>query len=142
MTLVVDFVEIECSFMEIDAPFTIREKLWLRLPWFLRSDNLIRSRERGLKHLDALISIYEDSMKGSSGHPRTIRDAYIWWKDIRPQKMRDIEEMNKTLDINDETDVQHIKSVFRKIDKLEAEVEKQDTKVLKRIVEARTFMWT
>lgn len=138
MQLVVDFVEVECSFMELDVPMTFRETLWCRLPWFLRSDDLIRSRERGLKHLKSLISMYEDGMKDSSGHPRIIRDAYLYWRDTRPQKMKAITDLYESLkhtDCRDDTklDVIH---------KLEQDIEKQDTKVLKKIMQARTFMWT
>lgn len=140
MTLVVDFVEIECSFMELDIPYSFREKLWLRLPWFLRNDNLIRSRERGIKHIESLISMYEDGMKDSSGHPRIIRDAYLWWKDTRPQHLNKIEELNKKMvNVNSDSELQKL---LVKIHKFETEVDKQDTKMLKKIVEARSFMWT
>jgi hypothetical protein len=141
MTLVVDFVEIECSFMELDSPFSFKEKLWLRLPWFLRSDNLIRSRERGLKHLKSLISMYEDGMKDSSGHPRIIRDAYLWWKDIRPQTVKSVEMLNQKLQLDD-CDAEEVKAAFDIIQKKEKEIEHQDTKMLKKVIEARTFMWT
>lgn len=138
MQLVVDFVEIECSFMDLDVPYTFKEKLYFRLPWFLRSENLIRSRERGLKHLDDLISVYE----GREDAPRTIKEVYLWWKDIRPQRKQIFESMFTDIHGKEIVDTKVLTGLVKKEMALEKKFDKEDEKMLKRVIEARQFMWT
>jgi hypothetical protein len=140
MQLVVDFVEIECSWMELDAPYTWRQWLYFKLPWFLHKDELIRNRELGLKHLDMLASFYTDKLKDATDAPKIVKDVYLYWKDIRPQKIKSVEELYKKLEL--ESDESRTKYAIDTIDKLEADIEKQDTKMLKKIVEVRGFLWT
>lgn len=142
MQLVVDFVEIECAFMVMDQPYTFKERLYLKLPWFLRSDNLIRSRERGLQHLDELISVYEDRMKDASDAPRNIKEVYIWWKDIRPQRKQTMESLFINSDGKEIVDVKVLTKLVKQEMALEKKFEKEDEKMLKLIISARTFMWT
>lgn len=127
MQLVVDFVEIECAFMEMDSPYTWKQWLYLRLPWFLRGDGWIRSRELGLRHLDMLCEFYEDKVHGALTHPRTIKEIYLWWVDERP----------KRIDTPLDTSV-HVKKRLT----LEQKYLKEDIRMMKKLADVHAFMWT
>lgn len=151
MQLVVDFVEIECSFMELDHPFSFKEKLYFKLPWWLRSDNLIRSRERGLKHLKMLEPMYEDRVKSPSKDPKIIKEVYLWWVDERPKRADHdawfTTEFNKIkndqkLKNSPKTREKKIDRLILKSSKIEEQNYREDTEMLKKIIDARGFMWT
>lgn len=148
MQLVVDFVEIECAFMELDAPFTFKQKLYLKyLPWFLRSDNLIRNRDAGLRHLNHLADFYNDKLAGSTIAPLVIRDVYLWWKDIRPLRPtpEDASGWSAFYQERDPAvskDLAKAERILKKLTKIENQYQAEDTKMLKKIIESRDFMWT
>lgn len=144
MQLVVDFVEIECAFMEIDAPYTWRQWLNLKLPWFFRSDEAFRSRELGLRHLDMLERFYEDKVKSPSQAPKEIKEVYLWWKDVRPHRPDpgDLSGLNEYMKNTTKKDSKKVERLIIATDKIEAKQNKEDTKMLMRVIELRDFLWT
>lgn len=144
MQLVVDFVEIECAFMELDAPYTLRQTINLWLPWFLRSDEVYRNRELGLKHLEMLERFYGDKANGPSDIPKVIRDVYLWWKDVRPNRPDpgDASGLNKYMKQTQKKDDKKVERLILAADKVEAQYEREDTAMLKKIIDVRNFMWT
>ena len=144
MQLVVDFVEVECAFMEHDKPFTLKQKIMLKMPWFFRCDEVFRSREDGLKHLDMLESFYEDKLKEPSDAPKILKEVYVWWKDIRPTRRDPGDEsgFNQYMEQNTKKSDAKIKQLLKKADKLEKNHFDEDTKMLKKIIDIRGFLWT
>lgn len=148
MQLVVDFVEIECSFMELDEPYTFRQWINFKLPWFLRSDEVYRNRESGLQHLTWLEESYQDMGENSSDAPKTIREVYLWWKDVRPQRQDPGDDsgfnqyMQECKKSNTKKDEKHISKLLKKTIRIEQQHEKKDTEMLNKIIKYRGFMWT
>lgn len=145
MQVVVDFVEIECSFMEMDTPYTFKEWLWLKLPRWLRSDNLIRSRERGLQHLNSIESFYDDVSLAAPNAPKVIRDVYIWWKDLRSARPNPDEAsgLNAFFELPiEQRDEALLMPLILKAEQLEDKYYKEDTKMMQKVLKVRGFLWT
>jgi hypothetical protein len=92
--LLVDFIEEEKAHMEriFSTEKTLKEKLLHKL---IPSCFFSRSRKLGLRYLDWEISLKDkigeypeevESYKSQAGIAQTIKDLYIWWKDIRPAR--------------------------------------------------------
>lgn len=148
MQLVVDFVEIECAFMELDVPYTLRQKINFKLPWFLRSDEVYRNRELGLQHLKMLEETYQDMLVNPSDAPKAIREVYLWWKDVRPYRKDPGDEsgFNQYMKECESTQTKKSKAQIDKLLKrsmqIEARHEKEDTEMLNKVIKYRGFMWT
>jgi hypothetical protein len=148
MQLVVDFVEIECSFMELDTPYTLRQRINFKLPWFLRSDEVYRNRELGLQHLKMLEETYQDMLVNPSDAPKAIREVYLWWKDVRPLRQDPgvesgfDEYMQQCKDSTIKEDKKHVTMLLKKSLRIEQRHEKQDTEMLNKVIKYRNFMWT
>lgn len=148
MQLVVDFVEIECAFMEIDSPYTLKQKINFMLPWFLRSDEVYRNRELGLLHLKMLEETYVDLIKSPSDAPKAIREVYLWWKDVRPNRQDPGDEsgfneyISQCENTNTKKNKKHIDKLLKKCLQLEEQHDKEDTAMLNKVIKYRNFMWT
>lgn len=145
MQIVVDFVEIECSFMEVDAPYTLKDWLWLKLPRWLRSDNLIRSRERGLQHLNSMESCYTSVGLTVPNGPEVIRDVYIWWKDLRSARPNpdEVAGLNAFFELPvEQRDETLLMPMILKAEKLENKYYDEDTKMMQKVLKVRGFLWT
>lgn len=147
MQLVVDFVEIECAFMELD-PLTWRQRLNLMLPWFLRTDEVYRNREMGLQHLKMLEETYQDVLVNPSDAPKAIREVYLWWKDVRPNRQDPGDEsgfnqyMKQCEDTETKKNKKQVDKLLKKSMQLEAQHEREDTQMLNKVIKYRGFMWT
>jgi hypothetical protein len=149
MQLVVDFVEIECAFMELDSPYTLRQRINFKLPFFLRSDEVYRNRELGLRHLKMLEETYCDLVKNPSDAPKAIREVYLWWKDIRPNRVDpDVASglteyaNNNPGALNWESHDKVADKLIKRTVKIEQQYEKEDTEMLNKVIKYRGFMWT
>lgn len=147
MQIVVDFVEIECSFMELDRPFTLKERLYFAMPWFIRKDSWLRNRERGLNHLKHLESFYSEKVKSDA--PKIIQEVYVWWVDKRAARKDSDEWFGEELDkiknsekLSKAQKTKKIDSLVHKMSKLDDKHYREDTEMLKKIVSVRDFMWT
>ena len=93
MQLIVDYVEIELASLEYNRnTASFKERLHHYLPWFIRPSFLIRSRERGLSHIEYIKSF--DGKDDDSGPLReqinsmkTLESIYLWWKDVYPNRI-------------------------------------------------------
>lgn len=142
MQIVVDFVEIECSFMELDAPYTFKQWLNFKLPWFLRSDEVYRNRELGLQHLKSLEETYQDMLVNPSDAPKAIREVYLWWKDVRPFREDPDKELIEYRQNCETPNEKTIDKLIKKSIKTEEKYFKEDTEMLNKIIKYRGFMWT
>lgn len=101
--IIVDFVEIEKAHRQRSANFYEKKgiKWWLykNTPWWI--ENLVfpyRSRELGLDYLNWEMSLPEENVLNEEGNiieyacagqavaAREVRELYLWWKDIYPNR--------------------------------------------------------
>ncbi len=151
-SLLKDFVEIEKAWMQ--AIFAEDYKK----PWY--PFKRFRSKTKGLLYLDWEISLqYEKSdNKGIiEGHKRQskaaqiVKDLYIWWVEIRPQRMDPYDlipddssnkKVKNFLDDLTSTIPDELKKIYTKIDKIEKEYQEEDTAMLIKLIKNRESMWT
>lgn len=102
-SLLVGFVERECAHME----WVLSSMGWSKLP----KPKSQEDRERyGLSYLDGMAKNHEEY--------KTLKDLYIWWKYVRPNR----EEPETYQNMESQED--------------------EDTENLKKLVEIRGIMWT
>lgn len=107
-SILVDYVEIECAWMS--DVFDKKRKLSRKFPRIIRNLFTKRdSRPEGLDFIDwHLTHEYSDEEKSNMGFDteekyqeyitkyrapwQEIRDLYIWWKDVRPARLDEMEE--------------------------------------------------
>jgi hypothetical protein len=149
MQIVVDFVEVECAFMELDTPqITFWQRINMKLPWWLRSDEAYRNRESGLKHLTLLEDMYQDMLINPSDAPKAIREVYLWWKNVRPFRQDPGDESGfnayvlECKNANKKEDKKHTLKLLKKTVRIEQHREKEDTEMLNKVIKYRGFMWT
>lgn len=149
MQLVVDFVEIECSFMELDRPSTLKERLYFAVPWFLRRDSWLRNRDRGLQHLKHLESFYSEKSKSVSAAPKIIQEVYVWWVDKRASRKdsdewfaEEFDKIKQNTKLSKSQKTKKIDTLVTKMSKLDDKHYQEDTEMLKKIISVRDFMWT
>ena len=159
--LLVDFVELEKSHMEImlnmDNP-----------PRYMRKVKY-RSAEMGIKYLDWEISLGKEGGTNQSKNAKTIKELFLWWKYDRPSRIElmDVKGSMGTSsnefysDMNDDkNDNERISSMFASIDRrkdkepelykdvnkayedAEAKYNKEDEKMLIKLVKIRKSLWT
>jgi hypothetical protein len=131
----------------------IKIMLYNNLPGSLRSDELVRSKELGLKRLNCIISDasnIEDSEKFIE-----IKRLYLWWVEGRDRRADpDIESGYQTyMDNNTLTETSPDGSVQlhplsdELLSKIEHSIEieqkyyEEDTEMLKRLMDIRNFLW-
>lgn len=148
MQIVVDFVEVECAFMEVDAPYTLRQWINFKLPWFLRSDEVYRNRDLGLQHLTWLEQAYQDMGENSAEAPKAIREVYLWWKDVRPNRQDPGDESGFNAYMLEcerngiKKQDKHLDKLLKKTVRIEQQHEQEDTQMLNKVIKYRDFMWT
>jgi hypothetical protein len=100
-----------------------------------------RSREAGLDHLNWASSlIYNEdygTLKGDKHYgeitpqalsAQKIKELYLWWKDIRPNRS-DLDELYKSKE-------------YKKIEKVEKKYDKEDTEKLIELIKIRREIWS
>ncbi|CAB4141325.1 hypothetical protein UFOVP410_164 [uncultured Caudovirales phage] len=144
MQLVVDYVEIELAALEIDYKnLTLKQKLYKNLPWFLRSSELIRSRELGLQHIQFIKSFNdkyyseEDIHKTQIKHMEILEKVYLWWKDVYPNRLDPDDAAGFKFSLN-YFDEEKAKDAIR----IESEYYEEENKMLKLIIDIRQSLWT
>jgi len=148
--LLKNFVEIEKAWMQ--AIFSEDYKK----PWY--PFKRFRDRERGIKYLDWEISLKDEKTKygdeniaheSQSETAQIIKDLYIWWVDIRPNRMDPYELLpdefpgeKKNLWDLDSPLSKDMTKAYLEINKLEKEYDDEDTDMLIKLVEVRRSLWT
>ena len=142
--ILVDYVEGELSWMQLITDGKAR--------WYHRWLSVPDARERGLKLLEWEIQLGDDSISQSEAASE-IRDLYLWYKDVRPNRIDPFSEVpdrpfiydseNLTFDEDGmlESDEEYSKAVMEAFRKEEKQ-EEEDTAQLVRLMKIRRSMWT
>jgi hypothetical protein len=144
-TELVDFIEIECAHMQI---------------WGNKNKYKIKNGrciEAGVDYLDWSCSLRYDQDYGINkddpkfGKPthqaivaQKIKELYLWWKD-RPNRPDPMDILEKSDDENLFTTVKLTKkqrSDYKKVEKIEEQYDKEDTKMLIDLIKIRKSLWT
>lgn len=171
MQLVVDFVEIDLSWRHLlselhderikNKTYTLREKLYIHLPWWFTSEEWIRNRDRGLQHLAWEKTLDDDSLPveercdEQARVARIIEEVYLWWKDTRPNRPDSYEasgydsyyRVKKKLGLSvfaADTDELHdlAQRAVAKLQRIEREYSNEDAKMLKKVIDIRESLWS
>lgn len=147
-SILVDFVEIEKAWMYLIC-HTDRKKT---LSWFDRKFREFRSPQDGLAYLNWEITDTDDYQSISA---QEILDLYIWWTVTRPQRIDAyvLAGYDDTFNMSDlftngvlsptyTERTRKLKPVFKKVRKIEEQYEKEDEKMLCRLVKIRRGLWT
>ena len=135
--ILVDYVEGELAWMQLITDGKVR--------WYHRWLSVPDARNRALRMLEWEIQLGDDSVSQSSA-AREVRDLYLWYKDVRPNRIDPFSEVPDrpvTFDENGqiEHDEEYSKAVMEAFRKEEAQ-EKEDTDQLVRLMKIRRSMWT
>lgn len=152
--MLVDFVEIEKASRQIssddynDPSKTAWEK------------DQTPSREAGLKYLDWEIGLSEeDGGIGQAAAAAEIKELYLWWMDIRPNRVDPMEESGWSdhceverlagrglfgcnTEEKTKEDEERISAILKKMHELENAQDQKDTDMLIRLVKIRRACWT
>ena len=138
--ILVDYVEGELAWMQI-----LNES---KNKWYHRWLSVPNARERGLKLLEWEIQLGDDSISQSKA-AKEIRDLYLWYKDVRPNRIDPFSEVPDRPVVFDENgemeqmehDEEYSKLVMEAFKKEESQ-EEEDTEMLVRLMKIRRSMWT
>lgn len=151
-SLLKDFVEVEKAWMEAIFNENYKRPLW-------KLNSRFRSKELGIKYLDWEISLQhkEEDFPGEkevyisqSKSAQTIKDLYLWWTNIRSNRMdpydllRDCDYDNMLSGISglSKPMSEEKKNIYKEINKLEQQYVNEDTKMLIKLVNVRQTLWT
>jgi len=135
--ILVDYVEGELAWMEI-----LDEG---KAKWYHRWVSIPNARERGLKRLEWEVQLGDSSITQSEAASE-VRDLYLWYKDVRPNRVNPFTEVPDRpilLDENGqlETDEEYSEAVMKAF-RIEESQEEEDTDQLVRLMRIRRSMWT
>ena len=137
MQLVADFVEVECALMSREGPATLRERLIGLLPWALRVDEWSRNADRGVAYLQEQLTLDDANIPENYRNPpqahaaREILAVYHWWTIDRPTRINPFEGNYYGKMIS-----------AKKFMKMSSQNNKEDAKMMKRIIDIREYLWT
>ena len=135
--ILVDYVEDELAWMQLLNEGKDR--------WYSRWVPVPNARERGLNILEWESQLGDDSISQSES-AREVRDLYLWYKDVRPNRVNPFEDVPDRLHVFDEDgfmehDAEYSKAVMAAF-KTEESQEEEDTTQLVRLIKIRRSMWT
>jgi hypothetical protein len=142
--ILVDYVEGELAWMQLITDGKAR--------WYHRWLSVPDARKRGLKLLEWEIQLGDDSISQSEGASE-VRALYLWYKDVRPNRVDPFSEVpdrplifesdNIEFDENGQlkSDEEYSKAVMKAFEKEEKQ-EEEDTAQLVRLMKIRRSMWT
>lgn len=152
--LLVDYVEIECAWMNKVSERGLEEKR----PWWKKEPRFKRSREKGLEYLDWEINLKNEKSKDigeksinkdQSEAAQIAKELYLWWVDERPKredpyKMMDDPTFVKGNSLKDwlnKDDPKRDESIKKMYEK-EIQQDEEDTQMLIKLVQLRKSLWT
>ena len=137
--ILVDYVEGELAWMQI-----LNEG---KAKWYHRWLSIPDARERGLKILEWEAQLGDDSISQSEA-AREIRDLYLWYKDVRPNRVDPFSNLpdhrpitfdeSGQIELTNEKYSKKVMEAFR----IEESQEQEDTDQLVRLMKIRRSMWT
>lgn len=153
----VTFVESEKAYMQQVADRFEQKQNKKRQPWAIgpRKTKFHRSREDGLKHLDWEIGL--EDCPGQAEHAKEIKALYLWWKDIRPNRVDPMDACGwskycaarekktssifSSMDRSDE-DRELVSKLLDVCNQLEDQQHQEDEDMMIRLVRIRRGLWT
>lgn len=165
MQVLVDYVEIELASVYnhqcAKSELNLKERLHSILHWRLRSAELIRSREKGLKVLDYMIKPHDDILNveesKSSMFAKQVKDVYIWWKELRPRRRSPevesgymsiynilVKKYGKSFSVNhlEHVEKREYKNALSKLNMVEVQQLHEDKEHMKKVVQFSNHLWT
>lgn len=140
-TELVDFVEIECahlSFWDKDKKYKIKNGRCVEagLDYLNWAMSLTYGGDFGYEKTHKLYSEPTPQAKAS----KEIFELYNWWKnrDNRP----DVYEESGWSEYHDSNDKKEKEKAFKKLNKLETQYDKEDDKMIIRLIKIRKNLWT
>ncbi len=151
--MLVDFVEVEKASRQSASEHINNEGII-----YNKKDYPISSREAGLKYLDWEIGLGEAS-QSQAEVAKEIKELYLWWKDIRTNRVDPMEESGWTAHCDSERlagrelfgcsikkrtekDEIRVQNIFELMHKLEDTQNQEDTDMLIRLIKIRKSCWT
>lgn len=155
----VDFVEIEKAHMTCWLDKEIKKPIRYKFPLFRWKS--IRSRELGMKYLKWEMSLDSPDLPENERVPTQAADArevaklYIWWKDVRPNRIDPMDvsgwseycklkrdEQGKRRFVSPKEDREKTNAMLSMMSKVESDYDAEDEEMLIRLVKIRKYMWT
>ena len=118
------------------------------------------SREKGIEYLNWEISLNDGIKMGQSETAKEIKELYMWWKDIRPnrpdpydasgwteycnKRREDSDGAFDILDHEDETEEERkeVSNMLKRLREIEKQYDEEDTEMLIRLIKIRNGLWT
>ena len=143
-SILVDFVEMQKAWM-----YVITEEyddVYSKLSWFERDFRKFRSVQYGIAYLNWEIT--ETSGRQSEA-AQEILDLYTWWTLTRPQRVDpfaiyhiDTFAIDSLISKKSEEELKKVSAQYKNIQKLEDKYEKEDEKMMIRLIKVRKSLWT
>ena len=142
-SLLKDFVEIEKAWMEAIFNRDYKRPFW-------KLNDRFRNREYGIAYLDWEITLKDDPEEPNipqAEAAQSIKDLYLWWVDIRPNRMDPYdlipkEPLDKKAIYNIGNISDEKREAYKQINKLETDYYNEDTEMLKKLIDVRGSLWT
>jgi len=152
--LLVDFVEIEKAWMNTWTD----DSAYSKLSWFQKKFCRFRSPQDGIAYLNWEIN--ESQLEHQTKSAKEILELYTWWKVTRPNRPDPYIEAGYDEVFKDKNLSEHFireegsntytmkpftkkeSAVFEKVTKIENKYEKEDEKMLIRLMKIRKSLWT
>lgn len=152
-SLLIDFVEIECAWMN-----KMSEKELVKRPWWKKEIKFRRSKKRGLSYLDWQINLKNEKTKdigesavntSQSEDAEITKKLYLWWTEERPKRqdpyslLEEIPfEKGKSLKDWMSKDIPKRDEIMAKVYEMEKDQDAEDTEMLIQLVKLRKSLWT
>jgi hypothetical protein len=127
--ILVDYVEKELAWMQLLSDNKERWHHRIRIP---------NGRELGLRYLNWEIQLGDDSPEQSAG-AQTIKDLYLWYRDLRPLRPDPYDDVPDVEDCRSDEEV--TKSYWTAAN-IEKAYEEEDDRKLNLLISIRGMMWT
>jgi len=158
----VDFVEIEKAHMQHLSEYWVEEEENKKRSWYQfgrgRKNKHTPSRDAGLKHLEWEIGLGEESPY-QAATAKEIKELYLWWKDIRPNRPDPFVESGWSEyseqehkagrglfgpNVREKTEEEraHLTELSNKCAQLEEAYDAEDEEMLIRLIKIRKGCWT
>jgi hypothetical protein len=141
MQLIVDYVEIELAGLNGSR----EQKIVSYLPWFIRPD--IRDSAAGLDYINFAIQNLDRDDQWIQFYIK-LKEVYLWWKNIYPHRktpeelsgfvkfVENSKNYSKTYTLKKQN------RIFQRIIEIEKEYLEEETRMMKFVIDNRSFLWT
>ena len=146
--MLVDFVEVEKAQRQFSSRYFEGDKTKYKTP----------SREAGIEYLDWEIGLGDDSPLQAEVAVE-IKELYLWWKDVRPNRIDPMDESGWSAycekesiagrglfgcNTEEETEERRlqVRALLKELQRLEDKQDQEDTDMLIRIIKIRQHCWT